>query len=57
MKRDLRLKLAKWLAEAEAPFVKRWFATHPHAKKWRVEHDGRGIEDAFDLWSYVPRPD
>jgi arylsulfatase A-like enzyme len=53
-RKELRAELAGWLAKAETPFVAHWFQTHPHADHWRKEHDGRGIEDAFDLTRCLP---
>jgi arylsulfatase A-like enzyme len=53
-RKELRAELANWLAKAETPFVGTWFQSHPHAEHWRKEHDGRGIEDAFDLARCLP---
>jgi hypothetical protein len=55
IKRILRIELAHWLSKAEIPFLETWFSTHPQTDAWLDEHDGRGIEGAFDLWQYVPR--
>ncbi|MBT7161578.1 MAG: sulfatase-like hydrolase/transferase [Victivallales bacterium] len=51
---EMREELAGWLAKAETPFVRTWFQKHPHAKRWQKEHEGRGIEDAFDLARCLP---
>ena len=51
IKKELREELRAWLAKAETPFVRNWFATmSPRmVRNWKREHDGAGIEAAFDL--------